>query len=279
VHELPTGTRYSRGSALVNVLQLDEGEHPTAVITCRSFPSDEYLLFATKSGMVKKTAMSDYDKTRRDGLIAINLKKGDELVNVRRVKKNEKVILCSSHGKAILFDESEIRPTGRATSGVRGITLKDGATMLGMEISNGNGDLFVITEKGFGKRTPVSDYPEHKRGGQGVYTIAMTQRKGNLVACRVVGPQHELMIVSEEGVVIRVKSSDISKLGRSTQGVKVMNLADSDRVASVARMVAHKKKAARVDPMQGALELGVQSEDDSIDIGGEEALDETMIDE
>jgi DNA gyrase subunit A len=112
-----------------------------------------------------------------------------------------------------------------------------------------------------------------------VFTIAMTQRKGNLVACRVVGPQHELMIVSEEGVVIRVKSSDVSKLGRSTQGVKVMNLAETDRVASVARMVAHKKKAARVDPMQGALELGVQSEDDSIDIGGEEALDETMIDE
>ena len=279
VHELPTGTRYSRGSALVNVLQLDEGEHPTAVITCRTFGEDEYLVFATRNGMVKKTAMSAYDKTRRDGLIAINLKKGDELVNVHRVKEGEKIILCSSHGKAILFDESEIRPTGRDTSGVRGITLKDGATMLGMEISNGNGDLFVITEKGFGKRTPVSEYPEHKRGGQGVFTIAMTQRKGNLVACRAVGPQHELMIVSEEGVVIRVKSADISKLGRSTQGVKVMNLNDSDRVGAVARMVVHKKKAARVDPMQGALELGVPAEDDPIDIGGEEALDETMIDE
>ena len=279
VHELPTGTRYSRGSALVNVLPLADDERPAAVITCRSFPEDEHLLFATKNGMVKKTSMSAYDRSRRDGIIAINLKRGDELVNVRRVKRGEKVILCSSHGKAILFDESQVRSTGRDTSGVRGITLKDGATMLGMEISNGNGDLFVITEKGYGKRTPVSEYPEHKRGGQGVLTIAMTRRKGNLVACRVVGPQHELMIVSEEGVVIRVKSNDISKLGRSTQGVKVMNINESDRVGAVARMVAHKKKAARVDPMQGTLELGAAGEDDSIDIGGDEALDESLIDE
>ena len=261
------------------LIALAEGEHPTAVITCRDFPADEYLVFATRNGMVKKTSMAAYDKSRRDGIIAINLKKDDELVNVRRVKQGEKIILCSSHGKAILFDESEVRPTGRDTSGVRGITLKDGATMLGMEISNGNGDLFVITEKGYGKRTAISEYPEHKRGGQGVYTIAMTQRKGNLVSCRVVGPQHELMIVSEEGVVIRVKSGDISKLGRSTQGVKVMNINESDRVSAVARMVAHKKKAARVDPLQGSLELGVPSEDDSIDIGGDEVLDETMIDE
>ncbi|MBQ9006834.1 MAG: DNA gyrase subunit A [Atopobiaceae bacterium] len=228
VHELPIGSRQARGSALVNVLALSEGEHPMAIITARDFPEDEYLVFATKNGMVKKTSMSAYDNSRRDGLIAINLKKGDELVNVRRVKRGEKIILCSSDGKAILFDESEVRPTGRDTSGVRGITLKGDATMLGMEISNGKGDLLVLTEKGYGKRTPVSEYPEHKRGGQGVFTIAMTQRKGNLVACRVVGPQHELMIVSEAGVVIRVKATDISRLGRSTQGVKVMNMAESD---------------------------------------------------
>ncbi len=282
VHELPIGSRQARGSALVNVLALSEGEHPTAVITARDFPEDEYLIFATKSGMVKKTAMSAYDNSRRDGLIAINLKKDDELVNVSRVKQGEKIILCTSDGKAIVFDESEVRPTGRDTSGVRGITLKGDAYMLGMEISNGNGDLLVLTEKGYGKRTPVSEYPEHKRGGQGVYTIAMTQRKGNLVACRVVGPQHELMIVSESGVVIRVKATDISRLGRSTQGVKVMNMAESDRVSAVARMVVRKKKAARVDPMQGALDLasaGEQSEDDPIDIGGEETMSDALLDD
>ena len=282
VHELPLTSRQARGSALVNVLQLSEGEHPMAVITARDFPEDEYLVFATKNGMVKKTAMSAYDNSRKDGLIAINLKRGDELVNVSRVKKGEKIILCSSDGKAILFDESEVRPTGRDTSGVRGITLKNDARMLGMEISNGKGDLLVVTEKGYGKRTPVAEYPEHKRGGQGVLTIAMTSRKGNLVACRVVGPQHELMIVSEAGVVIRVKSTDISRLGRSTQGVKIMNMAESDRVSAVARLVVRKKKAARVDPMQGTLNLaaaGEENEDDPIDIGGEESFSDDLIDD
>ena len=284
VHELPIGSRQARGTAIVNVLALAEGEHPTAVITSRDFPADEYLMFATKTGMVKKTAMSEYDRTRRDGLIAINLRDGDELVNVRRVRPGEKVILVSTDGKAIMFDESEVRAMGRNTSGVRGITLKGDATMLGMEISNGNGDLFVITENGYGKRTPVAEYPEHRRGGQGVYTIAMTAKKGNLVACRVVGPQHELMIVSEEGVVIRVKALDVSCLGRSTQGVKVMNMGDSDHVSAVARMVVRKKKAPKHDEAQGMLDLaaaGAKDADEveSIDIGGEEEVDEALLDE
>ncbi len=287
VHELPIGSRHARGSALVNVIPLEEGEHPTAVITTREFPADEFLMFATKSGMVKKTAMSDYDRTRRDGIIAINLKTQDELVNVRRVKQGEKVILCSTAGKAILFDESEIRPTGRATSGVRGITLKGDASMLGMEISNGNGDLLVMTEKGYGKRTPVVEYPEHKRGGQGVSTIAMTAKKGDLVACRVIGPQHELMVVSEEGIVIRVKTADIPRLGRSTQGVKIMNMGDNDRVSAVARMKAHKKKAPKASAAaagQATLNLAAAGEkepdeEEPIDIGGEEELDESMIED
>ena len=239
-------------------------------------------MFATRNGMVKKTAMSAYDRSRRDGIIAINLKDGDELVNVRRVKAGEKVVMCSSAGKAILFDESEVRAMGRDTSGVRGITLKGDDTMLGMEISNGNGDLFVITEKGYGKRTPISEYPEHKRGGQGVFTIAMTAKKGNLVACKVVGPQHELMIISQSGIVIRVKATDISKLGRSTQGVKVMNVAADDMVTAVARMVARRKTDAKKDSPQGALDLasaGESNVDDPVDIGGEEEMDESFVDE
>ncbi|KXB62072.1 DNA gyrase subunit A [Olsenella sp. DNF00959] len=284
VHELPIGSRHARGSALINVIPLAEGERAAAVITTREFPEDEYLLFATSKGMVKKTAMSDYDKSRRDGIIAINLKKDDELVNVRRVKQGENVILCTDAGKAIRFDEGEVRPTGRDTSGVRGITLRDDARMLGMEISNGKGDLLVVTEKGYGKRTPVSEYPEHKRGGQGVFTIAMTSKKGNLVACRVVGPQHELMMVSEEGVVIRVKTSDISLLGRSTQGVKIMNIGESDRVSAVARMIARKKKAPKANVNQGMLDLGAAGardadDEDPIDIGGEEELDESLIED
>lgn len=283
VHELPVGQRNARGTAIVNLIAFSEGEHATAVITCRTFPEDEYLMFATANGTVKKTAMSAYDRTRRDGIIAINLRDGDELVNVRRVREGEKVILVSSDGKAILFPESDVRPMGRDTSGVRGITLKGSAKMLGMEITNGNGDLFVITEKGYGKRTPVSEYPEHKRGGQGVFTITMTAKKGQLAACRVVGPQHELMIVSSDGVVIRVKVKDISKLGRSTQGVKVMNVSGDDTVCALARMVANKPAPkAPADPNQGTLDLaaaGAASEDDPVDIGGEEEMNESMIDD
>ena len=236
VHELPIGQRTARGTAIVNLVPFSEGEHATAVITCRDFPADEYLMFATAAGTVKKTAMSAYDRTRRDGLIAINLREGDELVNVRRVREGEKVILVSTDGKAIMFPESDVRPMGRDTSGVRGITLKGDAKMLGMEITNGTGDLFVITEKGYGKRTPVSEYPEHKRGGQGVFTITMTDKKGQLAACRVVDPSHELMIVSTTGVVIRVRVEDISELGRSTQGVKVMDVDEKDSVCAIARM-------------------------------------------
>ena len=275
VHELPIGQRTARGTAIVNLVPFSEGEHATAVITCRTFPEDEYLMFATANGTVKKTAMSAYDRTRRDGIIAINLRDGDELVNVRRVREGDKVILVSTDGKAIMFPESDVRPMGRDTSGVRGITLKGDAKMLGMEITNGNGDLFVITEKGYGKRTPVAEYPEHKRGGQGVYTITMTDKKGNLAACRVVGPQHELMIVSTDGVVIRVKVKDISKLGRSTQGVKVMSVGDSDSVCALARM-----RAAKDEPDQNAAnaESAASNEEDKVDIG-DEGMDESLIDE
>ncbi|MBQ9620403.1 MAG: DNA gyrase subunit A, partial [Atopobiaceae bacterium] len=279
VHELPIGSRQAKGNAIVNVLALAEGEHPTAVITCRDFPADEYLMFATREGVVKKTSMSAYDRTRRDGMIAINLKKGDELINVNRVRVGDKVIICSSDGKAILFDESEVRPMGRDTTGVRGITLKAGEVALGMEISNGQGDLFVITENGYGKRTKIAEYPEHKRGGQGVYTIAMTEKKGKLVAMRVVGPQHELMIISEEGVVIRVKANDISRLGRATQGVKVMNMSATDHVSAVARLKARKKKAPQPSNGQLVLDLSAAGardagEEDPVDIGDEAVDDE-----
>jgi DNA gyrase subunit A len=162
---------------------------------------------------------------------------------VRRVKPGEKVVMVASSGKAIRFDESEARPMGRDTSGVKGMTCARGARVLGMEIAPEGSDLFVITENGFGKRTPVEEYTEHHRGGQGMATITMTEKKGQLAGMKIVMPGQELMIVSEEGVVIRVQSTDISQLGRATQGVKVMNMSGSDRVCAVARVAATKKKA------------------------------------
>ena len=217
VHELPVGSRQARGTAIVNLLPFEEGEKIASVISCREFPDNEYLMFATANGMVKKTVMSAYARSRRDGIIAINLKNGDRLLDVRRVREGDKVIMATTAGKAIVFAEDQVRATGRDTSGVRGITMKDGTEVLGMEISNGTGDLFVITERGYGKRTPVADYPEQNRGGQGVYTIQMTDHKGSLAAMKTVGPQHELFIITEGATVIRVKTEDVSQTGRATQ--------------------------------------------------------------
>lgn len=280
VHELPIGTRQARGTAIVNLLPFEEGEKIASVISCREFPENEFLLFATKQGMVKKTVMSAYNRSRRDGIIAINLKAGDDLLDVRRVREGDKIIMATTAGKAIMFEEEQVRATGRDTSGVRGITMKDGAEVLGMEITNGKGDLFVITERGFGKRTPVADYPCQNRGGQGVYTIQMTARKGNLAAMKTVGPQHELFIITEGATVIRVKTSEISQTGRATQGVKMMSVADGDRVTAVARMTSAKKKpkATGVAEGQMSLDLGaIDGGDERVDIGAaDEALEDLM---
>ena len=242
VYELPEASRHARGTAIVNLLPLQKGETISAVIATKDFPEDEYLMFATEHGMVKKTSMDLYDRTRRDGLIAINLKEDDQLISVRRVAVGEKVIMVSSAGKAIMWSEGEVRAMGRDTMGVKGMTVPADAHVLGMEIAKPGSDLFVITEKGYGKRTSIDEYPEHHRGGQGVFTITMTDKKGLLSVMKIVKPNDEIMIISEEGVVVRTPVSGISELGRSTQGVRVMNVAEKDRVTAVAISSTGKKK-------------------------------------
>ena len=242
VYEIPEASRHARGTAIVNLLPLQKGETISAVIATKDFPEDEYLMFATEHGMVKKTSMDLYDRTRRDGLIAINLKEGDQLISVRRVAVGEKVIMVSSAGKAIMWSEGEVRAMGRDTMGVKGMTVPADAHVLGMEIAKPGSDLFVITEKGYGKRTSIDEYPEHHRGGQGVFTITMTDKKGLLSVMKIVKPNDEIMIISEEGVVVRTPVRGISELGRSTQGVRVMNVADKDRVTAVAISSTGKKK-------------------------------------
>lgn len=244
-YEIPEASRHARGTAIVNLLPLEKGETIAAVISTKDFPEDEYLMFATASGMVKKTSMKLYDRTRRDGLIAINLKEGDHLISVQRVAEGEKVMMVSSAGKAIMWDESEVRAMGRDTMGVRGMTVNADAHVLGMEIVRPDTDLFVITELGYGKRTPVEEYPEHHRGGQGVYTITMTPKKGLLAAMKVVDHDDELMIITMDGVVVRTPVSGVSQLGRSTQGVHVMNVADKDKVTAVAIATDSTKKSSK----------------------------------
>ena len=254
-YEIPEASRHARGTAIVNLLPLEKGETIAAVIAMKDFPEDEYLMFATASGMVKKTSMKLYDRTRRDGLIAINLKENDKLISVKRVAEGEKVVMVSSAGKAIMWDESEVRAMGRDTMGVRGMTVNADARVLGMEIAHEGSDLFVITELGYGKRTPISEYPEHHRGGQGVYTITMTPKKGLLAAMKIVDPEDEIMIITEEGVVVRTAVSGVSELGRSTQGVHVMNVADKDKVTAVAIATSNDKKASKTHTSKDQMNL------------------------
>lgn len=247
-YEIPEASRHARGTAIVNVLPLEKGETIAAVIATKDFPEDEYLMFATSSGMVKKTSMKLYDRTRRDGLIAINLKENDTLISVQRVAEGEKVMMVSSAGKAIIWDESEVRAMGRDTMGVRGMTVNADARVLGMEIARPGTELLVITELGYGKRTPVEEYPSHHRGGQGVYTITMTAKKGLLSAMKIVEENDEIMIITEEGVVVRTPVSGVSQLGRSTQGVHVMNVAGKDKVSAVATSTTTEKKSSKTAP-------------------------------
>ena len=281
VYEIPEAGRHARGTAIVNLLPLEKGESISAVIATKDFPAEEFLMFATAQGNVKKTSMDQYDRTRRDGLIAINLKDGDELISVKRVAKGEKVIMVSSAGKAILWDESEARAMGRGTMGVRGMNVPADAHVLGMEIAKPGTDLFVITENGYGKRTKIEEYPEHHRGGQGVYTITMTHKKGLLSVMKIVGPDDEIMIVSEDGVIVRTPVKGISELGRSTQGVKVMNVADKDKVCAVAIASTGKKKAKKAAPadenQMGLLEE--ESEEGTLAIYDLDDLDDDLGDE
>ena len=242
-YEIPEASRHARGSAIVNLLPLEKGETISAVITTKDFPEDEYLMFATAQGMVKKTSMKLYTHIRRDGLIAINLKEDDSLIAVRRVAPEEEVIMVSSAGKAIKWKEGEVRSMGRGTMGVRGMKVDADTRVLGMEIAQPDTDLLVITELGYGKRTPVSEYPSHHRGGQGVYTITMTEKKGLLAAMKIVAQTDEVMIITEEGIIVRTPVAEISQLRRSTQGVRVMNVADKDKVTAVAVTESHEKKS------------------------------------
>jgi DNA gyrase subunit A len=270
VYEIPEASRHARGTAIVNLLPLEKGETIAAVIATKEFPEDEYLMFATEEGMVKKTAMSQYNRTRKDGLIAINLKDGDRLIAVRRVKEGDKVMMATSAGKVIKWSEDEVRPMGRGTMGVRGISLSAGAVTLGMEIAHPGTELFVVTERGYGKRTPCDDYPDQHRGGQGVFTIAMTKRKGQLVDMKIVRPGDEIMIMSKDGVTLRTPVSGISKQGRSTQGVHVMDVANGDRVTAVAISKTAKAARPRKTDENGEEQVAV---DDGTDMS-EEDLDD-----
>lgn len=238
VHELPVGSRQARGQAIVNLLPFSSGEKIAAVIATKNYDEGRYLLMGTKNGRIKKTEFGAYNSSRRDGLLAIGMRDDDELISVKLTSGDEDVILVSSAGQAIRFSEQDLRAMGRTAQGNKGMTLSKGARVLGMEIVKEDADLFVITEGGYGKRTPMGQYPRHHRGGRGVKTIKVTTEKGALAGVKTVKKNHELMIISVEGVLIRVAADEVAVTGRATQGVKIMNIKGTDKVTAIAKVVA-----------------------------------------
>jgi DNA gyrase subunit A len=239
VYELPEGARTAKGRALVNLLPLREGESVRSVIPTRDFSETKYVVFGTRKGLIKKTELKAYNTPiRADGIIAIKLRDKDELVAVRGTDGDDDIIMVAKRGYAARFNESRVRPMGRDTSGVRGMNVSDkGNCVLSMDVARDDTELFVVTDNGFGKRTPIVDYPVKGRGTKGVKTIQLTDRKGGLAGALVVREHQELLFISQEGMVQRTGVRGISRMGRSTQGVKVMNVRGDDTVSAVALVV------------------------------------------
>jgi DNA gyrase subunit A len=243
VHQLPRMGRTAKGRHVANLLPLAQGETIAAVIATKGFEEAEYLLFATRQGIVKKTAFRDYNTPlKNEGIIAINLGVGDELIDVRHASEGTDVVIVTRGGMGIRFSQSEARPMGRATGGVKGITLKKGDYVLSMDVVSSGApvaDLFMITEKGFGKRTALSEFRAQGRGGQGVIAMKTGRDRGKLAGVRVVRPDlHELVIVSNVGTTIRIDAESVSRQGRAAQGVRVMNLRAGDSVSAIAKVVS-----------------------------------------
>jgi len=246
VHELPLAGRNAKGKHIVNLLPLRQDEKICAVINTRNFDVSEgkYLILGTRKGIVKKTLFASYNtKLKADGIIAISIREDDELLAVRHTSGDDDVMMISRLGQAIRFHEADVRPTGRSASGVHGMRLRKGDEVISMDIARDDSDLFVITENGFGKRTLVSEYHVQGRGGQGVRTIALTDRKGYLAGVKVVRENHEIVLQSRDGVVIRMRADQIQRYGRTTQGVRVMNMREGDVVSAIARMVVSESGA------------------------------------
>jgi DNA gyrase subunit A len=238
VHELPLGSRQSKGRAIVNLLPFRQDESVRAVIQTRSFEEAKYLLFATKKGVVKKTDLAAYNTPlKADGIIAIKMRDGDELVAVRHSTGDDDVLMVSRKGQAIRFSEKDVRAMGRDASGVQGMRLRGDDEVISVAIAADDADLLVVTENGYGKRTRVADYPRKGRGGMGVKTVQLTEARGYLVGARVVRDGYQVMMISTGGTMIRMSVDDIRRMGRSTQGVIVMRLREGELVSSLAPVV------------------------------------------
>ena len=279
VYEIPEGSRQSRGKAIVNLLELQEGEVVNAMFPVKEFAEDRYLLMATRAGTIKKTPLSEFRNPRKAGIIAVTLDEGDELVKVLLTDGNKEVVMVSKKGKAIRFFEEDVRPMGRVARGVRGMTI-DGQDdeVVSMDLVDETTTLLTVTENGFGKRTEYSQYPAYRRGGKGVITIITNIRNGSVSKVKSVAEYDELMFTSADGIIIRIPAKDISIQGRNTQGVRIMNLKPGDKVVGVARIKsgeAEKQlKLTALKASEGERKIE-GSKDEGEDIGLLEYVEET----
>ena len=241
-YEIPEAGRTARGTAIINLLQLMPGERITAVIPISKFEEGQYLMMATRKGLVKKTPIQDYANVRKVGLAAISLRDDDELIEVKATDDKKDIILVTKYGQCIRFKESDVRSTGRVSMGVRGINLLDGDEVVAMQLNTQGYYLLVVSENGMGKRTSVSEFTCQNRGGKGVKCYKITEKTGNVIGAKAVNEENEIMMITTEGIIIRLQCSDISILGRITSGVKLINLSDGVTVASFAKVREKEEK-------------------------------------
>ncbi|MFE9276917.1 DNA gyrase subunit A [Paenibacillus glucanolyticus] len=234
-YEIPELSRTARGTPIINLIQIEQGESINAVIPVENFDSDNFLFFATRQGVVKKTPLEDYVNIRKGGLIAINLREDDSLIEVKLTDGQQEIIIGTAQGMSIRFKESDVRSMGRSATGVKGITLDDDDEVIGMDVVDRELDILIVTTKGYGKRTPASDYRSQTRGGKGIKTINITEKNGPVVALKVVKSEEDLMIITSSGTIIRTSMEGISTMGRYAQGVKLINIREDDSVGTVCR--------------------------------------------
>ena len=251
-YEIPEAGRTARGTAIINLLQLAPGEKITAVIPLRKYEEGHYLMMATKKGLVKKTPIKDYENVRKTGLTAIVLRDDDELIEVKSTDNNKDIILVTKDGQCIRFKETDVRSTGRASMGVRGMNLGDGDEIVAMQLNTQGDYLLVASENGMGKRTAMNEFVVQNRGGKGVKCYKITEKTGNVVGAKAVNEENEIMMITTEGIIIRLQCADISILGRITSGVKMINLTDGVTVASIAKVRDKDPEADTKDNIEAA---------------------------
>ena len=240
-YEIPEASRTARGTAIINLLQLQPGEKITAVIPIREYTEGHFLFMATKKGIVKKTPITDYANVRKTGLAAINLREDDELIEVKKTDNNQDIFLVTKYGQCIRFKETDVRKTGRTSMGVIGMNLTDGDEVVGMQMESQGDSLMIVSEKGLGKCTLISEFTTQNRGGKGVKCYKITEKTGNIVGVKAVNHDNEIMLITTEGIIIRIKVADTALLGRITSGVKLINLDENVTVASIAKVRENKE--------------------------------------